>query len=121
MTTVITPTELRQIFTTELPDDGLSVFCDTAADIVDEKLAGSGLSDARIKRVGLFLAAHLASSNSPVPQSENISGVSYTRQGQTGMGLDSTYYGQMAKTLDTSGKLSTLGKRLASVTVIGEP
>lgn len=118
MTTSITPAEVRQIFTTDLSDASLQVFADAACDLVDEKLTDTGLSAARIKRVGLFLAAHLASSNSPATQSESIGGVSYTRQGQTGLGLDSTYYGQMAKTLDTSGKLSTAGLRLASVGIL---
>ncbi len=90
-------------------------------DLVADKFANSGLSDSRVERIGLFLAAHFASANSPVMQSERTGPHQWTRQGETGMGLDSTYYGQMAKTLDTTGVLGNLGMRIATIGVIGKP
>lgn len=121
MTIEITPAKVRQIFTTRLTDPQLQVFCDSASDLVADKFANSGLSDSRVERIGLFLAAHFASANSPVMQSERTGPHQWTRQGETGMGLDSTYYGQMAKTLDTTGVLGNLGTRIATIGVIGKP
>lgn len=117
----ITPAKVRDIFTTRLTDSQLGVFCEAATDLVVDKFTSSGLSDPRVERIGLFLAAHFASANSPVLQSERTGPHQWTRQGETGMGLDSTYYGQMAKTLDTTGVLGNLGTRIATVGVIGKP
>jgi hypothetical protein len=121
MTILITPTDLRKIFATRLDDEALAMFCQMAQDLVDANLGSSEFTDERKSRIGLFLAAHLASTNSPQLQSERVGPYSYTRQGQTGMGLDATFYGQNVKILDTTGTLAKLGLRRASVGVIRLP
>lgn len=121
MTIVITPTDLRKIFNTRLDDTSLEMFCQMALDVIEEKLSVTTLSEERQSRIGLLLAAHFASTNSPQLASERIGPHSWTRQGEFGMGLDATSYGQAAKQLDTTGTLAKMGLRKATVGVIRKP
>jgi hypothetical protein len=121
MTITITPTELRKVFNTRLEDSSLAIFCQMAEDVVTEKLSATSLGDEKISRIGLFLAAHFASTNSPQLKSESIGPHRWERQGQTGLGLDATLYGQSVKVLDTTGTLAKLGLRVATVGVISLP
>lgn len=91
----------------DAPED-LSAFLEMATLIVDEELAESGLSDARLAMIEKLLAAHFAATVSPLTTQE-IAGVSVSYQrNSVGKGLASTQYGQNAISLDTTGTLQAM-------------
>lgn len=93
----------------DVTDGNLQVFCDTAALIRSEDLSGVGLSDDRLDKVELYLAAHFAclTYENGGLTSKRIanSGESYLALGAYKQGLPSTRFGQAALSLDSSGTL----------------
>ncbi len=98
------------VLDTELDDDQIEPFIQTANIMVTEYLAGSdcGLSDALLKEIETYLAAHFVTLRDRIVKSEAADGVKFDYQGATDMGLDSSQYGQTAQILDSCGKLSQL-------------
>lgn len=112
------PDELKEIIETELDDSVLETFIGAANITVTEHLGDSTiLSDAQKREVERWLAAHfLACTRERQASREAVDKASITYQGETGMGLDSTHYGQIVKTLDATGILAgVVGKRKASL------
>lgn len=103
---------VRAIFETEIKL--LDPFINTANVLVTELLGNEGMTEERLKQIETYLSAHFASLRDPRFQSETVDGVSYTSQGQTGKGLESTFYGQTAMLLDSSGKLR--GSEVVAIT-----
>ncbi|MCK9570503.1 hypothetical protein M0R72_16265 [Candidatus Pacearchaeota archaeon] len=73
------------------------------------------LTDALLAQIEKFLAAHLYAHRDQQYASESRGGASASYQGQFGMGLDSTRWGQTAKILDVTGYLANLGKAKTEV------
>lgn len=98
------------VLDTELDDDQIDPFIQTANIMVTEYLAGSdcGLSDALLKEIETYLAAHFVTLRDRIVKSEAADGVKFDYQGATDMGLDSSQYGQTAQILDSCGKLTQL-------------
>ena len=105
----VTDAELRAIIDVEAERD-LSPFIIMAALLVDEDLAGSSLSTARLKQIELYLAAHYTAltveRGSLAVSKAGDALESY--KGNFTEGLNLTRYGQTAINLDTSGKLAAL-------------
>ena len=84
-------------------------FIDTAHILVNEELAGKGLTDERLRLIELYLAAHF------LTVTEERGGLKSTKTGQGsesyggkfGTGLNLTRYGQQAMALDTTGTLAS--------------
>lgn len=98
-----------------LPDlvEGASVAAhiNTAAVLVDRiavKDTGSVMSVSALKQVEIYLAAHFAALRDPQYQVKSTGKASATFQGQTGLGLDLTWWGQQAKLLDFTGLLARM-------------
>jgi hypothetical protein len=83
-------------------------FIETANLIVEEDLAGEGMTDARLKQIELYLTAHLIILSTQRVEEETLpDGMRFKYAGPPlGEGLNSTVYGQQVKSLDTSGKLA---------------
>ncbi len=98
------------VLETSLDDDQIDPFIQTANIMVTEYLAGSdcALSDAILKEIETYLAAHFVTLRDRIVQREAADGVSFDYQGATDMGLDSSQYGQTAQILDSCGKLTQL-------------
>ena len=84
------------------------------------------LDEDTLTQIEVQLAAHFYSvQRDPQYQAKSTDGASGSFTGQTGMFLESTYYGQTAKLLDVTGKLAKRdleakqGKFKASTTWIG--
>lgn len=120
MTARTTTTAVELIISTTLTDPQIQAFIDTATLIVDANLADKGLSPDLLTQIETWLAAHLLSMRDQRTSERRIGDVWFTYQGQTGLGLDATLYGQQVKLLDTSGTLASLGKRRATLTVFSE-
>ena len=99
----------------------MSLFIEVASRLVDEVLATSSLSGKRLADIELYLAAHLAA------LTEEGGGVTMQRTGASsvqyaqlqGNNLSLTRFGQMAMSLDTTGKLIASSKEKASFGVFG--
>jgi len=114
----VTPDELKEIISTDLDDGVLNTFIKVANITVTEYLGDSTeLDDDQLKEIERFLAAHtLASTREQQAISEGAKDARITYQGKTGLGLDSTFYGQQVKLLDTSGVLAgAIGRRKAVI------
>lgn len=71
---------------------------------------GVTLSTAELCEIELNLAAHKYTASDTPFSNESHGGASGSKQGQTGMYLERSYYGQDALTLDVSGCLRAISK-----------
>lgn len=101
-------TAVLEIFKTDMREDQITPFIDMAHSLVDEELAGKGLSDTRLDLIQKNLAAHFAKMYDPEMQSEQIEDYRYKVAGERGEGLMATSHGQTAVMLDTTGTLAQL-------------
>jgi hypothetical protein len=116
----VIPAEVKEIIETTLTDIQVSPFI-KAANATVTKLLGTttNLSDAQKKEVERWLSAHLiACTKARQAKSKKTGKASITYQGETGKGINSTHYGQMAAALDTTGKITNIGKRRVSLTAV---
>ena len=95
----------------------LTGFIDTATAIVDRVDACATAKDitltsAELELIERWLAAHFYAQSDKPYASKNTQGAGASFHGQTGMHLESTLYGQTALTVDYSGCLAAIGKRL---------
>ena len=92
-------------------------------DKVASEDTNSELSDALLLGIETRLACHFASRRDMPFASKTTGKASATFQGQTGMRLESTHWGQDAMTLDVTGYLNTLnrGRVKASLSWLGLP
>ena len=91
----------------------LQAFIDTAAVIIDRVATCATdrdhtLSAAELEIIERWLAAHFYATSDRPYQNKSTSGASGGFQGQTGMYLEATYYGQTASSLDSSGCLASI-------------
>ncbi len=98
------------------PGVDLEPFIDTATLIVSRvascaTLKGLGLSATELEMIERWLAAHFYVMSDQVLASKSTNGASGSFQGQTGMSLESSKYGQAAMNVDYSGCLTAIAKR----------
>jgi hypothetical protein len=109
----VTDAEVKKILDTSIDT---TPFIATATLLVDEELATSGMSEARLAQVELYLAAHFACAKDPRVTQEKVGDGSNTYQvTKGGIGLNATAYGEQATMLDTSGRLADLVKPQAKI------
>ncbi|TXH08689.1 MAG: hypothetical protein E6R03_17830 [Hyphomicrobiaceae bacterium] len=93
----------------------LTIHLETAVAVLDEVSScatskGITISDGLKKSIERMLACHFYML-ADRPQQEEVVGKSeQVLQGMTGMGYDSTYFGQTAKTIDPSGCLAGMNR-----------
>jgi hypothetical protein len=92
----------------QLIGDDLSVHINSADLIVSENLEGKGLSAARLRLIGVYLAAHFAFVLEGQIKSEKIGDSATTFSLESGQALSSTVHGQQAISLDTTGTLASM-------------
>lgn len=102
----------------DLTDPDVEVYIGAANEMVNQTL--SGISDNLKKECERFLAAHMiASTRVRMAKKEGAGGAYIEYAGQYGENLSSTSYGQMAMTLDPSGRLMQLsGKMPAKIKAV---
>jgi hypothetical protein len=92
-----------------------------AAELVITQILGSDttLTADQLVEIERWFTAHMiASTVFRTTSEEKVGDADFKYTGQWGKNLDSTPYGQMVKILDISGKMSNLGKMLATITAI---
>jgi hypothetical protein len=102
-----TETEVKEIMDTTLTEEQLSPFLKAANSTVTGLLSDEGYGDTQLAEIERWLAAHFAScAKDQIVSKEKIGGADATYHGKTGMGLESTFYGQTVKTLEYNGVLA---------------
>lgn len=121
--------ELRKFVATD-SDNDVSAFIAAASSLtnqVESCDSDNELSSSQLYHIELMLSAHFYTMLDPLYKSRKTADASATFQGDTGMALDATHYGQNAKVMDTTGCLAKLdkqakeGKITAGVTWLGLP
>lgn len=104
----------------------LTAFIETATAMVDSVVEcatakGVTLSSTLLEVIERWLSAHYYAHADQLYKSKQTGRASATFQGETKMGLDSTQYGQTAKSLDPSGCLASLseGSKRAQLVWLG--
>jgi hypothetical protein len=107
----IIASDITAIMDVDVTIADLSPFITAAAQITDE-WCGT-LTDAQLKEVQRWLAAHLVAIRDMRPASEKAGSVSVNYQYKLGMNFACTMYGQQAMMLDVSGGLARANKSFA--------
>jgi len=90
----IDASDVKDILDTDLADATIETFISQAGELVSDET------------VQTWLSAHLiAVSRDRTADKESVGDHSITFSGETGLGLDSTHFGQMAQQFDTDGEL----------------
>lgn len=103
-----TTSRVCSVMDTTLTEDEVAPFVETANLMVTAYLASTDQTADALREVETYLAAHFVSLRDRLVKSEAAGGVRFDYQGETGMGLDSSHYGQTAKLLDSSGVLKEI-------------
>jgi len=118
MATRTTPTEVREIYPTDMTDDQIQAYINVANIIVTANIT-CGLSDTILEEIERWLTAHLITSTQErQTKSERLAEAEVVFTGEYGPGLQSTTYGQTAMMLDTCGGLASMGKKTLKLTAI---
>ena len=112
-----TERDVKRVFSTTLTETEISPYVKTASLVVDTYLAGEGMSATLLREIELYLAAHFAAFVRDRPAIEEVIDEAEIRYPANSLGknLDATPYGQIAKSLDTSGKLNSIGQSTTAV------
>lgn len=109
-----TADDVKAILETALSDEDIGAYINGATELVNNTL--SALPEALKNEIVRWLSAHLIASTREQQIAKATAGpASVTFQGSTGLGLDSTQYGQQVKVLDYTGGLASLGRVKASL------
>ena len=121
----VIPTEVKKIISvTKKTDLQVEPFITAANLLVTEELAGKGFTNARLKEIERWLAAHFLAIDEDKARVVEVGiGESRRRMGENTRGvlgetLKMTRWGQQAMLLDSSGTLSTLATQKARLTIL---
>ena len=108
-----TATEVKQIIETDLSDAIVNAYIAGATELVTQALGtDTTLSTALLEEIERWLTAHMISiTRERQLKSGEAGGAKAVYFGMDGSGLDASTYGQMVKTLDSTGKMAALGGR----------
>jgi len=114
--TVDTTDVTRVLGATDLADPQLTAFIEAAGRLYDDRIEGLDVDADRRDDVVAHLAAHLIATG-PERQvsSGGEGGGSISFEGETAEGLSATTHGQVAVTLDPTGKLASSDKPAATL------
>ena len=113
----VSPADIRVLMDTTLSDADLSVFAEDAHVVVSETIPANALSEARLTLLEKYLAAHFAAMRDKQKTSEHIGPASTSYEGQTGLYLTFTHFGQQVMVLDPTGSFAALDQGADSGTV----
>ena len=116
----VTSKDVTDIIDTRLSNSNINIYIDVANRLVTDILGSdTTLSDAQKADIEKFFAAHLIASTKERQASEKeVREASIKYTGNYGEGLKLTSYGQMVEMLDTTGKMSDIGKIKSSIEAI---
>lgn len=98
--------KVETILETDLSSNTITSWIDIATELIDDiENADSSIPDSRLEKLERLVAAHLASTQDQRIASGERESASVEFQGQTGIGLEGSKYGQQALLLDPTGLL----------------
>jgi hypothetical protein len=103
--------EVRTLLDGVADNSNVDLYIEQANLLVNEELAGTGLTDARLRLIELNLAAHfgvVAIERGGFTYQQSMSSQEGYATDRSQVKLSSTRFGQQALVLDSSGKLATL-------------
>jgi len=96
---------------TDLDEDVIEDYINSANVFVTAALGAKGLSDALLAEIEMWMSAHMIVSTRERQSKKEQAGTAMIEwAGKWGEGLLGTTYGQMAVTLDSSGTLNAIAK-----------
>ncbi|MFP4526445.1 MAG: hypothetical protein ACLFNL_08645 [Bacteroidales bacterium] len=109
-----TPNDIKLIIDTDMEDDDISGYIDSASALIETWFSGVSASTTMLKEVERWLTAHLIAMSKERQVKEEGAGGAYVRySGIFGTGLKTTSYGQTAIEIDSTNTLrSVSGKKL---------
>lgn len=118
----VDPDGVKQIIDTDLTDPRIQVFINGANAVVTKNLGNSSLGEDLLTEIERWLSAHFISCFEDNRQAikQKAGPVEQIFSDIFGMGLDSSTYGQTAKSMDPTGKLSDLGMKTVKILAISE-
>ena len=112
----VTATEVKGIITTTLEDTAVDVYIVSANVYVTARLGSSSLIDAVLKEIERWMTAHMIASTKTRQEIEAKAGSAEIKYSDTyTAGLNSTNFGQMCISLDTTGLLAQEGRKKISM------
>ena len=117
----VTATEVKEIMDNCTVTDAIvTVMIGAATEVIDQVFEDdSDIGDTLLKEIERWFTAHmLASTLHRMGSEEKLGDAQIKYTGKWGENLSSTPYGQMVLTLDTTGKMSRMGKKAATITAI---
>jgi len=114
----VTEAEVKEIIEVDTSITDISAFITAANQTVTTKCTDSSLTDAILKEIERWLAAHFVAIRDTRRSAEKAGSVGENFQYSLGLNLQVTMYGQQACMLDTSGALLAMSKGAAGVATI---
>lgn len=127
MAVTVTIDDVKKVYKGTISDVDLAIALETAMLVVTEQLSSCGMSDDRLEKIAVYLAAHFAdataTSGAGLPgilrrQKLGESDESYAVPLDAASFYRSTKWGQLAIALDLCGKLISLGSLPALFEVV---
>jgi hypothetical protein len=112
----VTAAQVMEIISTSQSTAVVNAFINSAHAVVEANLAGD-LDETLLEQIELWMAAHFLATKDQRKSAVKVGDLSVTYQGQTGMGLKATLYGQQAMSMDTTGKLASLDTKRAVISM----
>lgn len=114
MSTRATPADVKCIKVTSTTDAMVQAFINAANLVVDRVATCDSFTDSELKQIEIFYSAHLLNASDPDLVEEKVEGFTnkFARGSNTGTGVKSSQYGQMANTM-SRGCLAELDKPVA--------
>lgn len=113
----VTAAQVMEIISTSQSTAVVNAFINSAHAVVEANLASASLGETLLTQIELWMAAHFLAMKDQRKSAVKVGDLSVTYQGQTGMGLNATQYGQQALAMDTSGTLSALDSKRAMISL----
>lgn len=108
-----TAADVKEVLNTTLTVTDLKPFLTAAQGLVSARLEGEGYTDGELTEIERWLAAHLAAVRDPRVSEEGVGSSQFRYEGETGLGLDFTRYGQQVQVLEHRGILAALKEQKA--------
>ena len=112
----VTSDEVKEIIDVDSTITDITPFITAANLLVTSECTDSSLTDAMLKEIERWLAAHFVAIRDTRRSAEKAGSVGENFQYSLGLNLQVTMYGQQACMLDTSGALFALSKKGGKVT-----
>jgi hypothetical protein len=111
-----TAAEVKEIIKTKLTEAEVTPYVTSANILVTQALGSSSLDSDVMREIERWVAAHMIAVTKTRQATDEKAGTASVKySGQYGANLSSTSYGQMALTLDVSGRLAALGGRAMEI------